>query len=64
MEDHKKCSLFPFRWSSFMQKIINTVKYWIINWFLSENNKVTWRDKGQVVRLNTAVDWMEGQILY
>ena len=60
MEDNKKCSLFPFKLSCLMQKIISTVKCWIINWFLSESNKITWRDKGQVVRLRTAGDWMEG----
>ena len=60
MEDNKKCSLFPFKLSCLMQKIISTVKCWIINWFLSESNKITWRDKGQVVRLSTAGDWMEG----
>ena len=60
MEDNKKCSLFPFRLSSFMQKIISAVKYWTINWFISEKNKITSRDKGQVVRLSTAGDWMEG----
>ena len=60
MEDNKKCSLFPFKLTCLMQKIISTVKCWIINWFLSESNKRTWRDKGQVVRLSTAGDWMEG----
>ena len=40
MEDNKKWLLFPFRWSSAMRKITNTVEYWIINWFLSENNKI------------------------
>ena len=59
MEDNKKCFLFPFRWSSSMQKIINAVKYWIINWFVSENNTITWRDKGQVIILSTAGDWIE-----
>ena len=39
---------------------LSTVKYWIINWFLPENSQITWRDKGQVVRLSTAGDWMEG----
>ena len=43
-----------------MQKIITTVKYWIINWFLSWNKKIIWNDKGQMVRLSTAGDWMEG----
>ena len=33
MEDNKKCSLFPFKLSCLMQKIISTVKSWIINWF-------------------------------
>ena len=60
MEDNKKCSLFPFKLSCLMQKIISTVKCWIINWFLSESNKINWIDKGQVVRLSTAEDWMEG----
>ena len=60
MEDNKKCSLFPFKLSCLMQKIISTVKYWIIKWFVSESNSIAWRDKGQVVRLNTAGDWMEG----
>ena len=59
MEDNKKCSLFPFKLSCLMQKIISTVKCWIINWFLSENNKITCRDKGQVVKLSTAGYWME-----
>ena len=36
------------------------VIYWNINWFLSESNKITWRDKGQVVRFSTAGEWMEG----
>ena len=48
MEDNKKCSLFPFRWNSFMQKIISAVKYWIMNWFLSESNNITWKDNGHV----------------
>ena len=39
---------------------LSTVKYWIINWFLSENSQVTQRDKGQMARLSTARDWMEG----
>ena len=39
---------------------LSTVKYWIINWFLPENSQITWRDKGQVARLSTAGDWMEG----
>ena len=39
MEDNKKCSVFQFRWSSFMQKIINAVKNWDINWCLSEKKK-------------------------
>ena len=43
-----------------MQKFISTVKYWIIKWFVSESNNIAWRDKGQVVRLNTAGDWKEG----
>ena len=60
MEDNKKCALFPFKCSSFMQTIINTFKYSLVNWFLSENNETTWGDKGQVVRLSTAGDWMEG----
>ena len=60
MKNDKKCSLFPLRWSSFIQKIIATVKYWIINWFLSGNKKIIWNDKGQVVRLSTAGDWIEG----
>ena len=60
MKDNKKCSLFPSRLSSFMQKIITTVKYWIINWFLSRNNKIIWNDKGQVVRLSTGGGRMEG----
>ena len=60
MKDNKKCSLFPFKLSCLMQKIISTVKYWIIKWFVSESNNIAWRDKGQVVRLNTAGDWMEG----
>ena len=58
--DNNKYSLFPFRLGSFMQTIITSVKYWIINFFLSENNTITWRDKSQVVRLSTAGDWMEG----
>ena len=29
MKDNKKCSLFPFKLSCLMQKIISTVKYWI-----------------------------------
>ena len=29
MVDNNKCSLFPFGWSIFMQKITNAVKYWI-----------------------------------
>ena len=37
----------------------NKVKYWNINWFLSESNKISWRDNGQVVRFSTAGDWME-----
>ena len=57
MKNYKKCSLFPLRWSSFIQKIVATVKYWIINWFLSGNKKII---KGQVVRLSTAGDWTEG----
>ena len=60
MKNDKKCSLFPLRWSNFIQKIIATVKYWIINWFLSGNKKIIWNDKGQVVRLSTAGDWIEG----
>ena len=60
MEDNKKCSLFPFKLNCLMQKIVSTVKCWIINWFLSESNKITWWDKGQVVRLSTAGDWMKG----
>ena len=59
-EDNKRGSLFPFRLNSFMQKTINKVKYWNINWFFSENNKITWRDKGQVVRFSIAGDWMVG----
>ena len=59
MGDKNKCSLFPLRLASFMQTIISSFKYWISNWFLSENNKITWRDKGQVARLSTAGDWME-----
>ena len=39
-----------------MQKISNTVKYWTVNGLLSENNKISWRDNGQVVRLSTAGD--------
>ena len=38
------------------KKIVNKVKYWNINSFLSEKNKINWRDKGQVVRLSTAGD--------
>ena len=34
MENNKKCSLFPLKWSCLRQKIISTVKYWIINWFV------------------------------
>ena len=64
MKNNKKCSLFPLIWSSFIQKIIATVKYsvkyWIINWFLSGNKKIIWNDKGHVVRLSTAGDWIEG----
>ena len=60
MEDSKKCSLFPIRLNSFMQKIINTINYWITNWFLSESNKITCSDKSQVVIFSTAGDWMEG----
>ena len=60
MEYNKKCSLFSLKLSCLRQKIISTVKYWIINWFVSESNKIAWRDKDQVVRLNTAGDWMEG----
>ena len=41
MEDNKKCSLLPFKLSCLVQKIISTVKYWIINSFLSESNKIT-----------------------
>ena len=53
MEDNKKCSLFPFKLSCLMQKIISTVKYWIIKRFVSESNNIAWRDKGKVVRLNS-----------
>ena len=60
MKDNKKCSFFPFRRSSSMQKIVGTVKYWIINWFYQETHKIIWNDKGQVVILSTAEDWMEG----
>ena len=60
MEDNNKCPLFPFKWSSFMQKVVNTVKYWIINWYLSVNNKLTLRDKSPDVRLSTAGDYMVG----
>ena len=54
--DNNKYSLFPLRLGSFMQTITSSVKYWIISWFLSENNKITLRDKSQVVRLSTAGD--------
>ena len=56
MEGNKKCSLFPFSWSSFMQKIINTINIGLKTDFIRKQQE-NWRDKVQVVRLSTTGDY-------